>query len=817
MGNACPSFELLSAYRDGETTAAETAVVARHLPGCAACRATVSGFEQLAADVFAAPAITCEVARPLISAQIDGEASAPELAIVAQHLAGCVACEETRAAWTGVERLIASLPEAFPSPAADAQIRALAHRGRAGRPNFGRAFASLAVATATIALAVYSSIGGGLVRAPQLGAAPQGAQAIVASAAQQVYNPLSGLLYVLEPAPKAAVVVRDAGRQRDVKTIFLGGAPSFMAINATAKALYVVDPVARTYTSINTDTNEVTDTVPLAVTGTPTSIAVDAQTGKLVVATEPAKTSTAATPAASARPEISVIDPASKTLEIVRQVDVTPTRIVVDPIRGRLFLLGAGGTSVLDARTYDRVDTISGAVAIAAGPQRTAVLSERGGQSVLSFYQAAGSASFAGTPVGLFALVDGGFALLVEDASGGRIALANADGTARGPALVVPAGVRGFTFDAGSGRFFAASGDVVAAVSQGALVTVAPTSTPAVAAVPSPIPTASVTTPSATPTTSAPASNTPGAPASATPLVTLPSPSPAPTLFPGAVLSAGLFRYELGANYTITALVAGDDGRLWASASDGAIRSIDPLTGRVSVATQLGSVRVVRLAFGSGWLFALTDQGRLYVIRLSDGALSGTDVPFGRTVTAMSVAPSGQLWLAASDYSGLLGFDPRTAQFAVVFLDPGTTPSALSVDGAGRVWFADATRHTLGSYEPSLARVTYRALPTTDRVVALLADGHSNIWLGTDHGAVLRAAPDVIESVTTVGRSVLALVPGRDSVVMLVDAGPSTLVGTPGGTVTVASGTVRAVAVDGSGHPWLADGQRAVLYIVGTP
>lgn len=804
----CPSFDVLSAYRDGEATAGEAAFLTRHLPGCGDCRATLSGFEELASALSATPQIGCAAARPLLSAQLDGEVTAVERGIASRHVASCVSCDAQVAAWRGLDAALAALPEAFPSAAADARIRALAHPAPAARPNMGRAFASVAVVATMAALVIYGSLPGGA--GPQLGAAPNGGgQTLVAGVAQQIYNPVTGLLYVLQPAPQAAVVVRDAGRQRDLKTILLGGAPAFMAMNARASALYVVDPVARSYTDIDTDRNEIRERVPLNVTGTLTSIAVDSQTGKIVVATASAKSS-AAVPAATAAPkaELTIIDPSSKKLETVRQMDVAPTRIVVDAYRGLLFLLGPNSTSVLDAKTYEAIDTIPGAaIAIAAGAERTGVLVERGGRAVLSFYAEQGEAQFDARGAGLFALGDGGFAVLLEDAAGGRIALANFDGGDRGQTITVSGGVGGLVFDAENGRFIAPSGDVVAAIAQGALVAVTATpSPPSVAAVPSTAPATSAPTPGATPAptpTQIPQ----------TPIVTFAT--PAPTLFPGAVLSAtGMYRYELSAPFAASAMAAGEDGRLWAAGSDGSVRSIDPGTGALSPATQLGGARIARLAYGAGRLFALDEQGKLFVLNVANGRLTGADVPFGGSVVSMSLAPSGRLWLVSSDYNGLIAYDPRTTQFEIVYLDPGAAPTAISVDRAGRVWFADEARHALAVYEPSLGRITYRALPASGRVVALHADGHSNIWLGTSRGAVLRSTRDSIETVMTLGRGVLGFAPAGSAVAVLVDAGPSTLVGLPGATLTVASGAARAFAVDPAGRIWLADGLRAVVYIV---
>jgi len=72
-----------------------------------------------------------------------------------------------------------------------------------------------------------------------------------------------------------------------------------------------------------------------------------------------------------------------------------------------------------------------------------------------------------------------------------------------------------------------------------------------------------------------------------------------------------------------------------------------------------------------------------------------------------------------------------------------------------------------------------------------------------------------VQLVSRLGGAVLSFAKSASgSAVVLIDAGASTLVGTAGGELTVASGAIRSMAVDGSGHIWLGDPSRAVLYIV---
>jgi len=137
-----------------------------------------------------------------------------------------------------------------------------------------------------------------------------------------------------------------------------------------------------------------------------------------------------------------------------------------------------------------------------------------------------------------------------------------------------------------------------------------------------------------------------------------------------------------------------------------------------------------------------------------------------------------------------------------------------AVDGANRVWFYNTTRRALGSYEPSSKLLSYTYLPPADLVTALATDRSGNVWIGTAAGRVSKVSIGVLSAVATVGGSTAAFARTPDgSVAALFNAGPSTLVGRPGGPLMVASGNVASLAVDGGGHFWLADPTQPVFYV----
>jgi len=298
--------------------------------------------------------------------------------------------------------------------------------------------------------------------------------------------------------------------------------------------------------------------------------------------------------------------------------------------------------------------------------------------------------------------------------------------------------------------------------------------------------------------------------------VVLPAPTAAPSLFPGAILSStGLYRYEMAGGAAPVAVVSGNGGRIWFAGADGTIRTIDPASGNVAIAAHLGRARIDRLAFGGDRLFALdTRAGDLYILNTTDLSVRSTGQPFAQSVSGMDVGPDGRLWLASSTYSGVLVYDPKTAQFEFTLLDR-TSPVAISVDSANRVWFYDARQSALTSYEPSTKRLSSFGLAVAGTVTALRADRAGEVWLGTSTGAVYRAFAGSLTTVRSAGYPAVAYAPAPDgSLVALFNVSGSTLFGDPAGTaLAVGSGGITALAVDGQGRIWLADSGRPVFYI----
>jgi streptogramin lyase len=194
--------------------------------------------------------------------------------------------------------------------------------------------------------------------------------------------------------------------------------------------------------------------------------------------------------------------------------------------------------------------------------------------------------------------------------------------------------------------------------------------------------------------------------------------------------------------------------------------------------------------------------------------VSAVSVPFGRSVTALAVAPDGRVWLAASGYSGLLAYDPRSARFDLVPVAGGISVSALATDLAGQIWFVDATNGRLDRYDPATARLSQLALPGGEAFVAARADLRGGLWLGTTSGTIYRLAGDALGRIANVGAPIVSFALAPDGTVdVLAAAAQYTLAGPAGGLLTSAPGGVRSLAVDSAGRLWLADRTQPLFYI----
>lgn len=801
-----PSFELLSAYHDAEASPAEAARVSAHLDRCTACRRQLAGFDLLGMALAGSPALGCGSALALLSAQLDGETTGEEAAIATAHLAACAPCRAARAGWQGLDQVLALLPSGVPSVAADARIRGLAHHRRlipAGPALGGGIVGRGLVAALALLIAVIATLPRGAAPGPERSVGIGEDRALVA-AVQQVLNARTNTLYILEPA-RAVVTARNAATNVAIAQISVGGRPTALALNEATNVVYVLDPSAKTYTEISGATYTVTARVDVPVSGNPTTIDVNAKTGEVVIAATPAD----ARPSASPGGQLAVINPSTKKIDI-REVDVAPTQVVLDGAGGRLFLLGATSTSVIDSKTYRTVATLPAAVAVAAsatgGP--TALLTGQNGRAQLAFYGGSARASFDGTPVSVVGLPDGSFAVLLDRGGSGQIALVRADGTALG-ALDVVGTTRALTFDPDTQRFLGANGQAVATIGNNAVAAVTPAppiaerpAAPAGSSVPS-------TAPSAVPTP-APSSVAPGRPATANPA----EPTARPGVVPGSTVAAGAFsRLDLGLSSGSSLIAEG--ARLWAVAPDGLVTAVDTTSGVASRVAQTGATgRAVSLAVAAGRFYAMDPATAiLWSVDARSGQVRSWSVPFGNSVSGIAAGADGRIWLAPAGYAGLVQLDPRTGAFVLLALPAGAAPTAVAVDLAGSIWYADAGRGVIGSYEPSLRRFTEQRSPARGPIRSIGVESTGQVWFAAAGGEAFTATGAAAGVARSVGTAIGATATGPGTTWFLSSDGA--LLGRLSGGPTVAGpAQARGLAVDPLGRVWLSSDATGALFIL---
>jgi anti-sigma factor RsiW len=795
-----PSQATLSAYVDGELAPAEVATLDRHTLACAACAEAVSAFVALDRELADSPLLSCGAALALVSAQADGELDPASAKVAEAHLAGCAGCRGDASAWGRLDAALAALPLEAPSARVDVALeryrREPVPAGR--RPLFGPTSLPLRAAVA-VAVAIALLVAVPQQPGPEI-ATPAPEAAIVAS----VFDTRSGTLYVLH-SQEGLVAALDAVTLAPRSVISVGGRPTALALSERTDEVLVLDGEAKTLTSISTVSNTVVATQTVAVPGTPTSLQVDG-TGKVHVASVIAEVpggGPAPSAAASAKPlsgAVTVIDPATKKVETVNQLDVAPRQMIIEPGGKRALLVSSQGTTLVDAATYRPIERVAGGIAatFSASSPHFAILSQRNGGAFVSFSAGPGVA-LKGAARAIAPLSDGGYAVLTDVVGQGRIAQFNAEGTLQ-TEVNAPAGT-GLTFDRLTGKLAVIGTTGVQVVALPGVTAAAPSSEPAnpsiVVTVPSPSAPASAA-PSVSPGTSAAPSASPSASpgVSASPAPSEPvaakEPVERPSLVPtGARLLTGdTYLYEPAKPGRATR-VAGDAARIWAIDGANQLSALHTATGEVfTVASLPKAARITSILPSPGYVY-LTDatNGALYVVSVRNERWTAHPMPFLPLVVDAVTSPDDRLWLVVDGF-GLVSFDPRTRSTDIVDVG-GTRFSALGVDLTGRVLLAPRDRGVLDIYDPLTAKLTELVFPHEGSITAIAVDPKGGVWVGTDTGQVLAMRGSRVETVAGVGRAIDRLVVSASGEVWYVSRA--------GGEVTFGPAARSALALHGPG------------------
>lgn len=825
-----PSQEILSAYLDGELTPAEALSVGRHARECVPCGQALRSFGDLDTDLAEPPALACEAARALVSARHDGELDAETARIAEAHLDGCVACQAASEAWVGLDAALAALPLKAPSERVDAALGHLRREPAAGRrPRLALptvAWPVRALAPLTVALAL-------LLALPQAGpelASPE--PLLVASIQQSVFDARTGTLYVLH-SQEALVAALDASTLAPRTTIAVGGKPTALALNQATEQILVLDADAKTVTTIDSRSNSVIASTPFEVPGTPTSIQVDGA-GKVVVATIISDTSGGAGPAPSAArttaPQsgaVAVLDPATKQVQTISQVDVAPRQVVIEPSGKRALLVSSQGTTIVDAATYKPLDRAPGGIAAAFSGLggEFAVLSLRDGTAFVNLSGRRGVA-LAGSPRAITPLPGGGYAVLTETGGGGRITTLAADGTV-GPSVSAPAG-RDITFDPLTGNLAVISAAGVANVSLSVALAAQP-STPAATAPPiSPASPAIVATtppapaslaqsasPSAAPSASAapsgsPATSSPPAPVAA-------APSPDASLIPtnARLLTGNTYLYAPPRAVRATR-VAGDGERVWMLGPSNRLSALHTTTGEVFTVASLPVTAKIAAILPSPAYVYLTDPGAgvLYAVSIRTEKVTSAPLPFLPIVTDAVTSPDDRLWMVVEGL-GLVSFDPRSQRTDVADVS-GQRFSAVGVDAIGRVWLAPRDRPSLDLYDPYQGKLIELVFPHDGAITAITIDRKAAVWVGTDTGQIIAMRAARVETAASVGRPIDRLVVGAGGEMWYVSrSGGEVTFGPADGSAPALHGPqgMSTPAFDRLGRAWAQDPTTGAFFV----
>jgi anti-sigma factor RsiW/streptogramin lyase len=719
------SFEELSVLFDGELSAQADSAARQHLRACPDCSAEYSLNVRLERDLRQPPVLSCDTVLELLSATFDDQASAPDRAVAERHLTACAACRDEVQTWGNVGYLLKTLPAGRPSARVDEAIARLSNPPRrVGRPALPGLGARLAIAGA----AMLAVIIGGLPLAQTPGSrpalAPETDRVIVAAAQQIVYNAKNNTLYVLDTAT-AAVDAREPGTNDLKLRIPVGGEPIRLALNESANTILVLDAAQKRVTEIDAVSNTIISAKTVDVAGTPTSINVDT-TGKIHVYSVPG-------PAASTAPggTVSVLDGATKQLETVRDIDVAPRMVVVDPLGNQAVLVSSEMTKLVDS-SYKVIGTLPGGVAAAFSRKGdgVAVLSPTGVDTTINFAGAfaPNALKLQGSPRAITALREGGYLVLLQVAGQGRVVKISPDGRAEGSISVAVAG-GDLLYDESTNFFTVASAGKVESAQVPVEAATAATSASPTSSATLVLPTASSSPAATTPPTTSPVS--PQSPAPSPVVAT----SAAPDVLDDAKpIAAGLYSAALPSGVR-PHLMAASGSRIWFVDQASRVGVFDMITGETKVIAKLRSdARVGYWVAGRSFVFGVDpSNGQVHVVNTVTESVDSFATNVLSPVAAVAVGHDDRLWLALRDASYLLAWDPKTR--GVDAFDLGNARvSALAIDRLGRVMYSDDLHARIGTLDPTTSRLTEVPFTRRGSTTALVIDGSGTLWLGTSTG-----------------------------------------------------------------------------------
>lgn len=811
MGTLHLSFEELSALFDGELPAQAETSARQHLRDCPQCSAEYSLSVRLERDLRQPPVLSCDTVLEILSAGFDRQAGQADRAAGERHLAACVPCRAQVKAWASIGDALRTLPAGLPSARVDQAIARLANPPRrTGVPTFPGLAARVVIAGAATVAVILSGLPLAQTFAPTTAFQSDANDRVVS--AQIVYNPRNNTLYVLDTAT-AAVNAREPGSNDVIARIVVGGEPIRLTLNETANTILVLDAAQKRVTEIDAASNTVISATTVEVSGTLTGINIDT-TGKILV-------TSVSTPAASAAPvgSISVLDSTTKQLETVREVDVAPRMVVVDPLSSQAVLVSSASTKLVDS-SYKVIATLPGGVAAAFSRRGdgVAVLSPTGPDTTINFAGALAPAALKlqGAPRAITALKEGGYLVLLQVDGQGRVVKISPEGRAEGSISVAVAG-GDLLYDETTSFFTVANGGTVATAQVPAEPVSAASAAPAASA-----------TPVAT-TLSSPAAST--APSTTTPATASPQPTKSPNVSPVVAASAaadvlegakaiasGLYSKVLPSSVR-PQLVAARGSRIWFVDQTSRVGSFDMNTGEVRMIAKLrADANVGFWVAGRSFVFGVDpESGQVHVVNTVTESVDSYPTNVLSRVSAVAVGIDDRLWIALRDASYLLAWDPRSRGIDAYDLGEARV-SALAADSVGRVVYADDLHANVGTLDPNTRRLRVDALTRRGSTTALIVDGSGTMWLGTSTGDLYSVKDGSARQVSNVRMAVSSLALDQSGLAWFLAPIPNGIPGFAYGPVD-GSQAVRSIpgpaiglAFSDSGRTFSAD-PRGALYV----
>jgi anti-sigma factor RsiW/streptogramin lyase len=742
MGMVHLSFEELSALFDGELSAQADSAARQHLRACPECSAEYSLNVRLERDLRQPPVLSCDTVLELLSATFDDQASPPDRAVAERHLGACAACRGEVQAWGNVGYLLRTLPAGRPSARVDQSIARLANPPRRGLPAFPRLAPRLAIAGAAILAVIIGGLPLAQTPAPTPARQPENERVIVAAAQQIVYNEKNNTFYQLDTA--AAVVNALEPITYDVKArIPVGGEPIGLTLNEPANTILVLDAVQKKFTEIDAVSNTVIGSTPVVANGTPTIINVGTS-GEINVYS-------VSTPTAGTAPvsTVSVLDSTTKQLQTVREIDVAPRMVVVDPLSNQAVLVSREITKLVDS-SYKVIGTLPGGVAAAFSRKGDglAILSPTGADTTINFAgsYAPTALKLQGSPLAITALKQGGYLVSLQIEGQGRVVKISPDGRAEGSTGVGVAG-GDLLYDEATSFFTVASAAGKVESGQVLVDVSAASATPSSAPPSSASPSASAASLASPTVANSPAPTSLPAP-SAEPTKS-PSPTPVVVAVPAAdvldnarSIAPDLYTASLPSGikpYLMTATGT----RVWFVDLASRVGTFDMNTGETKIIAKLrADARVGYWVAGRSFVFGVDPaSGQVHVVNTVTDSVDSFATNVLSPVSAVAVGHDDRLWLALRDASYLLAWDPKTRGMDSFDLGDSRV-SALAVDRLGRVVYSDDVHSRIGTLDPTTSNLVDMTFSRHGNTTALIVDGSGTLWLGTSTGDLYSVKSD---------------------------------------------------------------------------